>query len=99
MEINIGSINLSWKYPSEWEGRTYRGARGYFITYSGRTDIDPRHEHEATRCKCSTTDLSNDHIIGYCHLFDQARSYIRTQHLTPPVFTKEMILDEKYEHL
>jgi ribonuclease HI len=94
--LNIGSENLSWKYPSEWEGWTYREARAYFRTYSGRTDIDPRHEHEATKCKCSTADLSSDHIIGYCPLFDQARSCIRGQDLTPPVFTKEMILDKNW---
>jgi hypothetical protein len=101
--LNIGFENLSWKCPSEWEGWTYRKARAYFRTYSGRTDIDPRHEHEVTKCKCSTADLSSDHIIGYCPLFDQARSCIRGQDLTLPVFTKEMILgknwDPEYKHL
>jgi hypothetical protein len=94
--LNIGCEILSWKYPSGWEGWTYREARAYFRTYSGRTDIDPWHEHEATKCKCSTADLSSDHIIGYCPLFDQARSCIRGQDLTPPVFTKEMILDKNW---
>jgi hypothetical protein len=68
----------------------------YFRTYSGRTDIDPRHEHEATRCKCSAAGLSSDHIIEYCPLFDQARSCVRAQYLTPPVLMKETILDENW---
>jgi hypothetical protein len=85
--LNIDSENLSWKYPSEWEGWTYREARAYFRTYSGRTDIDPWHEHEATKCKYSTADLSSDHIIGY-----KIRSCIRA----PPVFFIKMILDENW---
>jgi hypothetical protein len=62
---------------------------GIFQNLPGRTDIDPWHGHEATKCKCSTAELSSDHIIGYCPLFDQARSCIRAQDLTPPVFTRD----------
>jgi hypothetical protein len=34
-KLNIGSVNLSWKCPSEWKVWTYREARAYFRTYLG----------------------------------------------------------------
>jgi hypothetical protein len=64
---------ISWKYPPAWQQWSYRMARAIFRMYSGKTDIDPRHEHEAVKCTCGEAELCTDHIIGYCRLFDKAR--------------------------
>jgi hypothetical protein len=44
-------------YPPEWQQWSYRMARAIFRVYSGRTDIDPRHEHEAVKCTCEEAEL------------------------------------------
>jgi hypothetical protein len=68
-------------------------ARAIFRVNSGRTDIDPRHEHEAVKCTCGEAELCTDHIIVHCRLFDKARDEARNKHLDPPRFTKELVLD------
>jgi hypothetical protein len=35
---------------------------------------------------------STDHIIAHCRLFDKARDEARNKHLSPPRFTKELVL-------
>jgi hypothetical protein len=36
--------------------------------------------------------VTNKTIIGHCRLFDKARDEARNKHLSPPIFTKELIL-------
>jgi hypothetical protein len=67
--------------------------RAIFRVYSGRTDIDSRHEHEAINCTCGEAELCTDHTIGHCRLFDKARDEAGNKHLSPPRFTKELVLD------
>jgi hypothetical protein len=68
-------------------------ARAIFQVYSGRTDIDPRHEDEAVNFTCGEAELCTDHIIAHCRLFDKARDEASNKHLSPPRFTKELVLD------
>jgi hypothetical protein len=84
---------ISWKYPPEWQQWSYRMTRVIFRVYSGRTDIDPRHEYEAVKCTYGEAELCTDHIIGHCRLFDEALYEARNKHLSPPRFTKEPVLD------
>jgi hypothetical protein len=69
-------------------------ARAIFRVYSGRTDIDPRREHEAVKCTCGEAGLCTDHIIWHCRLFGKARDEARNKHLSPPRFTTDL----KYEN-
>jgi hypothetical protein len=89
----VDTPDISWKYPPGWQQWSYRMARAIFRVYSGRTDIDPRHEHEAVKCTCGEAELCTDHIIGHCRLFGKARDEARNKHLSPPRFTKELVLD------
>jgi hypothetical protein len=61
-------------------------ARTVFRVYCGRTEIDPCHEHEADLCK--------DHVIGHGRLFYQLRYEAQKGCITPPTFTKELVLDK-----
>jgi hypothetical protein len=68
-------------------------ARTVFRVYCGRAEIDPRHENEAEKCDGSEADLCTDHI-GHCRLFDQLRYEAQKRCITPPTFTKELVLDK-----
>jgi hypothetical protein len=68
-------------------------ARAIFRVYSGKTDINPRHEYEAVECTCEEAELCTDHIIGHCRLFDKARDEARNKHLSPPRFTMGLALE------
>jgi hypothetical protein len=83
--------DISWKYLPEWQQWSYRMARAIFRVYSGRTDIDPRHEHEAVKCTCKEAELCTDHIIGHCRLFDKAQDEARNKRLSPPRSTKVIL--------
>jgi hypothetical protein len=56
----VDTPDISWKYPQAWQQWSYRMARAIFQVYSGRTDIDPRHEHEAIKCTCGEAELCTD---------------------------------------
>jgi hypothetical protein len=86
----IGMPDTTWKYPAEWKQWSYRMARTVFRVYCGRTEIGPRHEHEAEKCECGEADLCTDHVIGHCRLFDQLRYEAQKGCITPPTFTKEL---------
>jgi hypothetical protein len=86
----VGVPDISWKCPPEWQKWSYRMARAIFRVYNGRTNIDPGHEHEAVKC----TYGEADHIIGHCRLFDKVRGEARNKHLSPPRFTKDLVLDD-----
>jgi hypothetical protein len=90
----IGMPDITWKYPAEWKQWSYRMARTVFRVYCGRTEIDPRHEHEAEKCECGEADLCTDHVIGHCRLFDQLRCEAQKGCIAPPTFTKELVLDK-----
>jgi hypothetical protein len=81
--------DITWTYPAEWKQWSYRMARTVFRVYCGRTEIDPRHEHEAKKCECGETD----HVIGHCRLFE-LRYEAQKGCITPPIFTKELVLDK-----
>jgi hypothetical protein len=90
----IDSPDIRWKYPAEWKQWSYRMARTVFQVYCGRTEIDPRHEHEAEKCKCGEVGLCTDHVIGHCRLFDQLRYEAQKGYITLPTFTNELVLDK-----
>jgi ribonuclease HI len=90
----IGMPDITWKYPAEWKQWSYWMARTVFRVYCGRTEIDPRHEHEAEKCECGEADLCTDHVIGHCRLFDQLRYEAQKGCITPPTYTKELVLDK-----
>jgi hypothetical protein len=56
--------------------------------------VDPRHEHEALKCRYGEADLCKEHIIGRCVLFGRLRDQARKGHITPPQLTKELVLDD-----
>jgi hypothetical protein len=41
----VDAPDISWKYPPAWQQWSYRMGRAIFRVYSGRKDIDSRHEH------------------------------------------------------
>jgi ribonuclease HI len=90
------SDKISWKYPEERDGWSFRLARAIFRVYCGRTDIDPRHGQEPTICKCNDAEISSKHIIGHCSLFENARNRMRNNSVVPAIFTNEMILDPEW---
>jgi hypothetical protein len=46
------------------------------------------------KCECGEADLCTDHVIGHCRLFDQLRYEAQKGCITPPIFTKELVLDK-----
>lgn len=92
----IGTSNITWKYPKQWEAWNFREANAYFRTYCGRTWSDTSHGENPKKCACGESDLSTDHLIGSCRLLEIAREKMRMGRIDAPHFVKELVLDTEW---
>ena len=93
-ELNLDRI--TWSYPEEWRKWTFKRAKAFFRIYCGRSYSDPLPGQDPVRCQCNDSDLSSDHLLGQCTLFERSRYLLLKGTANTPILTKELILDRTW---
>lgn len=93
---SMGVPSISWEYPRERGSWTFKYARAIFRTYCSRTEIDTYPGQQPKLCRCQHGDLSSQHIIADCPIFEGARGRLTHGHATPPPLTAALVLDKEW---